>query len=166
MSRVRYNFTIVTGDMCLIRLSDVKGRLVAFAVVDAEDHQLVRRFRWRRTGTGYVVGRPGDVRLSRVVMRDVPGGMEVDHIDGDLLDNRKGKLRVCTHRQNGYNQRSRRLGYKGIIWDRGKWKAYIGIGGGACRHLGRFDSPKEAARAYNSAARAAFGPFAKLNEVE
>lgn len=92
-------------------------------------------------------------------------GQEVDHINSDTLDNRRENLRLGTHRTNVHNQRKTRGSsqFKGVVWDKvnHKWRAQIGAG--VQRRLGRFASEVEAAKAYDDAARATFGEFAKLN---
>jgi hypothetical protein len=57
-------------------------------------------------------------------------------------------------------------GFKGVTWDksRSKWKAHIHIER-KIKNLGRFDSPEEAAIAYNEAALKYFGEFAFLNTI-
>ena len=92
---------------------------------------------------------------------------EVDHIDGDGLNNRRSNLRHCTHQQNLWNARrqaNNTSGYRGVSFDkkRGKWLAYI-VNGGCQKHLGRFDDPVAAARAHDAAAIATRGKFARLN---
>lgn len=56
--------------------------------------------------------------------------------------------------------------YKGIYWDKenDKWRASICVNG-KIKRLGRFVDEKEAALAYNGAAKKHHGEFAKLNEV-
>jgi hypothetical protein len=100
----------------------------------------------------------------------VAPGVEIDHQDGNGLNNQKYNLRICTTAQNGANQRtqSRKKSsrFKGVNWDkdRQKWYAHIKVNQ-VLKNLGRFSSEIEAAKAYNKAAIIAFGKFAKLNEV-
>jgi hypothetical protein len=54
--------------------------------------------------------------------------------------------------------------YKGIYQHRDKWGARI-YADGVKHFLGRFNTPREAALAYNDAARRLLGADAKLNEV-
>ncbi len=95
-----------------------------------------------------------------------PEGYEVDHINHDGLDNRRCNLRLATRANNCHNQRSFKGSskYKGV-WRVGeKWAACIRVDGRSKR-LGTFVSEKEAALAYNQAAREHYGEFAKLNEI-
>lgn len=104
------------------------------------------------------------VRLSRLLAAP-PSGMVVDHINGNPLDNRRSNLRVCTVKENNWN-RKRRVGgtslYKGVSRAPNGWFANIWPHG-KCRHLGRFKSEIDAARAYDEAAREEYGEFACLN---
>jgi len=151
-----------------------------FAKVDAEDYHRLMEFKWFFAG-GYarrriVTGTDsyGSFPMHRDILNIMPG-MEVDHIDGDTLNNTRANLRACTRTQNSYNQRKRKdnkSGYKGVSWMKSmqKWRAYIWIGGtypkGRQYHLGFFDTPEEAAEAYNVEAIKAFGQFAKLNNIK
>ena len=113
--------------------------------------------------------------VHRVVMGN-PKGMDIDHIDGDGLDNRKENLRICTRSQNCANKKVRRdsrSGYKGVsVRKRGKrFKAYISDPETKFpkkRHiaLGTYDTAEEAALAYNKAALEMYGEFAFLNEIK
>ena len=81
---------------------------------------------------------------------------ELDHKDGDGLNNRIENLRDVSRQENLKNQRmyrSNKSGITGVDWHkaRGKWRAKIGINGKQ-KTLGRFDSIDEAAEAYRKAA--------------
>jgi hypothetical protein len=90
---------------------------------------------------------------------------EIDHRDGDGLNNRWLNLRQATDVQNCQNRRVRvdnALGVKGVYLDResGRYRAQIQVAGRKV-HLGRFDTPDQAGRAYARAARKHFGEFAR-----
>jgi len=98
--------------------------------------------------------------------------MEVDHINGDRLDNRRANLRIVTKQQNRQNigkqsHREMTSRYKGVVQHPKtlRWRAIVKTGGKQ-RHLGYFATEHEAALAYNTAARELFGEFARLNEVQ
>ncbi len=110
-----------------------------------------------------------DQRLHRVIAEsvfgEIPKGLWVDHIDGDVLNNRRGNLRIVTPQQSGANQKSRggASSYRGVARGRGdKWFAQLSSGG-VRWNLGTFDTEAEAAAAYDEKAKEVHGEFARLN---
>jgi hypothetical protein len=106
--------------------------------------------------------------LHRLVMAPIPPGIEVDHINGHRLDNRRANLRLVTRQQNLFNRCANLntpTGYKGITFTKGRWKARIQKDGSAYS-LGCYDEPEAAALAYNLAAKRLFGEYARLNDVD
>lgn len=109
--------------------------------------------------------------MHRVVVRLATGlsPPRVDHKDGDGLNNRHRNLRPATHRQNEMNRgvnKNNTSGFKGV-WrrkDTGKWAASIRVHG-RTHHLGSYVTTREAAKAYNKAAKQHFGRFAWLNPI-
>ena len=99
-----------------------------YAIVDKEDHGLLLEYNWyatpNRTKKSFYAGRnDGEdergARLKTSMHRQImncPAGMDVDHINGDTLDNRKINLRICTHSNNIKNQKSRggKSKYRGV----------------------------------------------------
>jgi hypothetical protein len=95
----------------------------------------------------------------------ITGWAFIDHINGNGLDNRRENLRPCTAAQNAANRalrRDARTGFKGVRAKGGKWLARIQASG-VRRHLGSFETPEDAAKAYDAAAIESFGQFARLN---
>mgnify|MGYP000851944013 FL=1 len=145
------------------------------ALVDEADFDMVSRFNWaaRRSGRTFYATtarhcrRPsGLIYMHRMLLLPAPDE-EVDHVNGDGLDNRRCNLRLCTHAENGRNQRrptNNTSGVKGVSWNsgRGRWEANIKTGG-VSHFLGYFDSIDAAARAYDAAALAEHGEFARLH---
>lgn len=146
------------------------------AIVDDADAPLVAQHHWWASRGAYSYYAVTKVRLSRgrwrllgmhrFLMGDPPG-LQVDHVNHDGLDNRRSNLRIATQSQNKANSRRYRQnasGFKGVYrrahYDR--WSAQIAYGG-RLRHLGYFNSPEEAARAYDTKARELFGAFALCN---
>lgn len=136
------------------------------ALVDDEDYPVLRQIEWcaaRRPHTTYA--RNASTLMHRLILSGPDG--DVDHRNGNGLDNRRANLRVTTRRLNNANARPRSgsSAFKGVSWDaaRARWTAGISAGGGKRRSLGRFDDEQEAALAYDQAARDAYGAFAALN---
>lgn len=148
------------------------------AIIDAADVPLVEGFSWCADVTQNTVyamrtdhsgAKQRTVRLHRVIMGE-PNGLDVDHRDGNGLNNRRhgqtGNLRVASPGQNNCNQRitpRNTSGFKGVYWrkDRAKWQAYIMLNGKQ-RHLGYFRCPTAAAIAYAKASRELHGEFGRI----
>jgi hypothetical protein len=113
-------------------------------------------------------------RIHKLVAREwVPNPGQkrcVDHIDGSRTNNNWENLRYATSSENGMNAKHRTDGssvYKGVNYQTQakKWKAQIGFNRQRI-YLGIFPSEREAAEAYNTAAREQYGEYAKLNIFE
>ncbi len=94
----------------------------------------------------------------------------VDHADCNKLNNNIANLRFATYAENNTNRSKKQnstSSYKGVCFDknRNKWIAHVGIIG-VTKYLGRFQTEKDAAKAYNEAATHHFGEYAKLNEID
>ena len=144
------------------------------ALVDDADAELVGAYEWRplhgNTGKiyAYVAVKGRVIYMHRLVACAEPG-FEIDHINGDGLDNRRDNLRAATRTQNRVNSgKPRRPGkpyssvYKGVVLVGKRWRAQIKIRG-RVHHLGLFAFEADAARAYDRAAVAAWGQFARPN---
>jgi hypothetical protein len=92
----------------LIPLRNKKGEVIAHAIVDAEDYDQLNQRRWSLSN-GYVCGGIGasgkrrSLRMHREIMNP-PADMQVDHINGNRLDNRRSNLRICTQAENNQNR--------------------------------------------------------------
>lgn len=77
-------------------------------LIDPEDFEKISTHKWKINKGGYVcrtINKNGLLYLHRFIM-DASKGQEIDHIDGNKLDNRKSNLRFCTKSQNSYNRKS------------------------------------------------------------
>ena len=139
-----------------------------FAIVDDEDFEYLNQWKWyvHKNGNNFyaVRGFPKRIQMHRVVM-NTSDGIEVDHIDGNGLNNTRSNLRNCTHVQNMQNRKKNSdntSGYKGVDWHNEKWRAQITINKKIV-FLGYFSSIEDAAHAYDTAAKEGHGNFAKTN---
>lgn len=71
--------------------------------VDDQDYELVSGFRWQKSGKGYAL-KTGGLGLHRLIMEVTDSKIQVDHINGNKLDNRRANLRLCNNSQNNRNQ--------------------------------------------------------------
>jgi hypothetical protein len=151
-----------------------------FSVVDDVDFDSVNRFKWCHTVNGSGADRGYAVRrrvlpsgkVTRQYLHQFILGVTrpyyVDHKNGNPLDNQRVNLRICTQSQNMGNAKKRKnvsSKFKGVSFykSRGKWEAYIKANGVFVK-LGYFATEIEAAKAYDNAAIANFGEFAKTNK--
>lgn len=76
---------------------------------------------------------------------------EIDHINGDTLDNRIDNLRNVDHTQNRRNQKKRKdckSGFNGVTQYKNNWRANITIDKKQTQ-IGTYSTPQEAANARN-----------------
>lgn len=138
-------------------------------IIDAEDYPLLSCFTWVSSNYGcpYTFSFVEKcLPISRLIL-DPPKGFVVDHINGNILDNRKENLRVCTHTQNMWNRKTHKnnkLGVKGVYYcpHRCKYVAQIKVNKKKI-NLGRFNLLEDAAQAYRDAALLYHGEFARIN---
>ena len=149
------------------------------ALVDDADYELVSRYRWHVHERDFGPGRrpmgpyartgvynPADRRTKMFLMHVLITGVStgLDHANGNGLDNQRRNLRPAGQRLNMANTPPivRTSRFKGVrLLPSGRWQARIRIGNPI--YLGLFDAEEAAARAYDAAARAAWGEFARLN---
>ena len=95
---------------------------------------------------------------------DCPDELFIDHINGNVLDNRAENIRFVTKQQNTINRKASSGDYKGVSFDksRNKYISSIQVKGKTI-HIGRFDSEEECAKAYDKKAYELYGEYARLN---
>ena len=144
------------------------------ALVDDEDFEWLNQWKWcvkKEKDTCYAIrgqrqdGKIAQIRMHREILKPSIG-MEVDHKDGNGLNNQRYNLRSATHAENIRNQK-RRNGtskFKKVSWHKRNrnWQVKIGINGRRI-HLGHFKSEWQAAKAYDDAAKRLFDVFARTN---
>jgi hypothetical protein len=112
-------------------------------------------------------GKRKSLLLHRAIM-NISSIFEIDHIDGNGLNNQRVNLRACNHKQNSRN-RHKHKGvsiYKGVSFIKNR-NAYSSEMYFNNKHiyLGYFKIEEDAAKAYDVKARELFGEFANLNFI-
>lgn len=133
------------------------------ARVNSKTDYTVRVYAYRQQTQG---GRIKQIYMHRL-LANAPPGMDVDHIDGNTLNNRKSNLRLCTRSQNLSNTKRhadkthdlpKGIEYRGNRTN--KYSARI-CHNGVRYCLGSFYTIEEASEAYNKKALELFKEFVK-----
>jgi hypothetical protein len=134
--------------------------------VDESDLDLIVDTPWHTNTAGKrrATGARGHFNGSKKMLHDVlmnpPKGMEVDHINHDVFDNRRCNLRVCAPEDNAQNHKPRKNKWgTGVVKIGGRF--YVKL---SCKNkyytAGRgFDTPEEAQEAYNKIGSELRGEF-------
>lgn len=135
-----------------------------FTIVDEEDKEFADQYLWYNS-FGYAVCPSKSSRMHRMIM-NAKSGQEVDHVNGNRMDNRKCNLRICNHVQNSRNAPVKKCSKTGIkgVWFNTKSRTYnsqIRVDGKRL-WLGSFTYIHQAAEAYRVAAKKHHGEFARL----
>lgn len=158
---------IRSGPSCVIPLTRGKS-----ALVDSADYPTLVQFKWnaiKGTHTWYARRHLGNYKfqLMHRFIVGAPDNQDVDHINRNGLDNRRSNLRLANDRQNAGNRKQRANAgpYKGVRWGAraGTRPALPWVASLANKHLGSFPTARDAALAYDAAARGYYGEFARLN---
>lgn len=145
-----------------------------FAKVDDSDYEKLNKFKWfaHFNHKWYVIrninksnSKQTQVKMHRVLM-NAPLGVEIDHINGDGLDNRRKNLRLCSRSQNAKNRKKNinsTSGVKGVHFSKShnKWIARIQVDGKRLS-LGDFLSKESAYKAYCEACIKYHGKFSNI----
>ena len=151
-----------------------------FALADDKDFDRVNQFKWyvEKQHTGqrdrwYAtrhLNKKRKVSMARFIM-NCPMGLQVDHINGETLNNKKSNLRICTQAQNVRNSKKKCIEtatskFKGVVWNKNaKHFRVMIVYQGKSIHLGYFKDEAVAAKKYNEFAQKYFGEFAYLNKI-
>lgn len=120
------NEIISYKDYALINLYDKFGNIVAQCIIDIEDVQKAKLHKWRTTKKRnklYVVtgNRDSEILYYARYVLGYTGENEVDHINGDSLNNRKYNLRIIDRPSNCLNMQlkiNNVTGIRGISYDK------------------------------------------------
>ena len=173
----------LTGEYGICTMAD--GNKFLF---DLEDYDKIKNHVWHIVGHGYVgctinyhkneKSKHKNLMLHRYIMGVDSVDWEiqvVDHINGDVLDNRKCNLRLGTQEQNSYNQKTPKnnnSGVKGVYYYKKnkKWGVKIRING-SYTFLGLFENFEDAVKVRKEAEDLYYGEWSydnsqKINNAE
>ncbi len=139
------------------------------AEVDDEDYDMLSKFKWHcLNGYAKSFSERHILAMHRLVTH-AQKGLEVDHLNGNRLDNRRSNLRVCT---KSVNLQSRKLpknntsGYRGVFFQPKSifhpWHTHIAFNKKII-YVGSYTNKKDAALAYDLKAVELYGKLAKTN---
>jgi hypothetical protein len=99
----------------MIPLTKREGEDTQYALCSLEDVEELKKYKWHKNKHGYVCGKVEGKKVamhifvkSTLQKEDIPSGYIVDHIEGNLLDNRRHLLRVVSRKINARNKRKRK----------------------------------------------------------
>lgn len=154
----------IKGDVTVLTIVRRNGDKI-YVQFNTIHYPVVSKHRWSITTTGGYIHDPNSrphCMLSRLVTA-CPPDLDVDHIDGDHMNNLDSNLRCCTVSQNLMNSGARKRGtsgYKCVSFHRrtGKWQAAYRLNKKDV-YIGLFNTPEEAHEAYCAAVKDLHGEF-------
>jgi hypothetical protein len=160
------NDYIHEGEITKIEYYDKYGAPLGYITIDSMDFEKCKNLKWCICN-GYPYNNDVGMMHNHLLDFKATRSLLVDHKDRDKLNCRRLNLRIVSHKQNAFNhskQSSNTSGFIGVCWQakNSKWNAYISKDRKRY-HLGYFDDPIEAAKAYNKRATELHGEFAVLN---
>lgn len=159
------NEIIIHEDYAEILLYNDKGVEVARTKIDIEDIEKVKKYKWHYSyGYAKTAIKRKRLALHRYIL-NYKGALQVDHTNGNRLDNRKSNLRLATPQQNSMNSDIRidnTSGVSGVSFHkhRQKWRAYLTFEGQTIS-LGYYYTFEEAVKVRKEAEIKYFGEYAR-----
>jgi deoxycytidylate deaminase/frataxin-like iron-binding protein CyaY len=134
-------------------------------IIDKNLYFDMYKYNWYINKQGYV--RCKEFLLSRFIINCTDKKLIVDHINGNLLDNRKCNLRCITESQNTMNKTylvNSSSKYIGVHYDKSKhkWISQIQVDG-IKKYLGSFDNEIDAALIRDIVTKKYYKEYGKLN---
>lgn len=155
------NDILICDTYAEIVLYDKYCKPIAVAIIDIEDVDKCKNYKWGINNNGYAVNNTNHILLHRFILNINESSKDLvcDHINRNRLDNRKSNLRIITKSENCFN-RSNVKGYYKLY--NGKFQAIIKKNGNTI-NLGVFNTEDSAKIARNIAENKLFNNI-KYNE--
>ena len=158
----KYNKYEDDGDVVKVFINNDPEKIM---LCDIEDWNNLKEYYWRDAhGYAFSTKNHKTIMFHRTVLKVTDKKIQVDHINGNRLDNRKSNLRLCTNQENSFNKyknSNNTSGYKGVYYDKekDKWRASIQYDGKSMKSPKRYDTPEEAYEWYVKKSNELFGDF-------
>ena len=143
---------------------------------DLEDYEKIKDFCWHRHRDGYLRtrvdvypnGKNHYELMHRWILDIKDTDVEIDHINGNVYDNRKSNLRIVEGSKNAKNLKlyiNNKSGHKGVSFSKreNRWKAYIQNDNQKI-HLGTFLVYEDAVKAREKAEIKYYGDYSRKSE--
>ena len=152
-----------------MNLYNQKCECVAKTIIDSDIVDIIKYQKWSLSSYGYVYHNYPHTDLHRLIMgvQNNPN-VDVDHINGDTLDNRRENLRICSTSENTANKHfssTNTSGYIGVHYSDRGWAPEIRFNHIRV-HLGRYRALEDAVYARLCAVKQCFGKFANIEQIK
>lgn len=138
------------------KYGEKQAYIKSIILIDEENKHLLDKYSWFIGGQGYITGdrtinyKKERIKLHQLIMGKAPKGYCIDHINRNILDNRKENLRIVEWSINLRNKAKRKDSkqiYKGIqMLPSGKFSVKVENG----RRIGAFENINDAKNHYNN----------------
>ena len=130
ISELKINKNNTKRQSSIIKINNEISKIIAFnslglqyeAIIDANMEDICSTKNWIIREDLYFLGNPGRVRLNRFLLSEYRNDVCIDHIDGDVLNNRIQNLRVSNKIENGQNRvglnKNNKTGHRGVFWSK------------------------------------------------
>ena len=166
---------LIGGGFFMGLMKKIKLTQGKYALIDDKDFDNLSTMSWQvhKLGNNYyayhcsnIKGKTKNIKMHRYLL-NYPTGMDIDHINGNGLDNRRENLRICTRSENLRNSKLRNnntSGYKGVSWSkmRKKWIVQIRFDNKS-KCLGFYSDKIRAAHIYDLVSLDYYGDYARTN---
>ena len=115
----------------MIKISLTQGKE---SLIDDSDFETVSKIKWHamRAPSNKFYAKHRTIGFLHHFLVGKKDGMEVDHIDGNSLNNQRSNLRFVTHQENMFNRRkhvNNKTGFIGVYFTDNSWEAQIRFNG-------------------------------------
>ena len=165
----KYNDYEIKDNVVNVYIENNRDKIM---LCDIEDWENLKACYWtEQLGYALAIKDYKWLRFHRVVMKIDDPKVQVDHINGNRLDNRKINLRLCTNQENSmnkYENSNNSSGYKGVYFDkeRNKWRGSIQYNRKSIKSPKRYNTPEEAYQWYIEKSNELFGDYSVFKSRE